>query len=93
VQAVQTEPSRPLKPLLSAADVMALFSRSDRTIRRYVERGHLASVQIGRALFFREEDVRALIAKGLSRRVLARSQAQVGDPAAPADTPGDDPSK
>jgi excisionase family DNA binding protein len=93
VQATQTEPPRPLKPLLSVADVMALFNRSERTIRRWIAKGYLPSVQIGGAVFFREEDVRALIAGRLSRRVLARSQGPVGDPAAPADTPGDDPSK
>ena len=52
----------PLPVLLSVPDVCRLFRRSERAIRDWVRRGHLTPVRIGRSVFFREDDLRAVIA-------------------------------
>jgi hypothetical protein len=57
--------------LLSAAEVAAIFRRSERAIRAWTQRGYLRPVRVGRSLFFREDDVRELIADQLCRGILA----------------------
>lgn len=47
--------------LLSSSDIQALFHRSDRTVRRWVERGLLMPVRMGRSLFFRRADIERII--------------------------------
>lgn len=44
-------------PLLTTADVCAVFGRTPRTIRNWVQAGHLRPVRVGRSVFFRQEDV------------------------------------
>jgi hypothetical protein len=61
-----------LPQLLSCSEVAALFSRSPRTIRRWIQAGHLMPVRIGGALFFSVEDVRRVISGQLSASVLER---------------------
>jgi hypothetical protein len=50
-----------LPGLLSPRDVQVLFNRSARTIRRWVKQDKLDPVCIGRAVYFRESDIRRLI--------------------------------
>lgn len=50
-----------LPALLSAARVAEVFGRSERTIRDWVRAGHLRPVRIGRAVFFRADDIHALL--------------------------------
>ncbi len=60
-----TEPQNTLVPdsfkLLSPGEVQEVFNRSDRTIRRWVERGLLMPVRMGRSLFFRHKDIERII--------------------------------
>ena len=58
-----------LPGLLSVQDVRAVFNRSARTIRRWVKDGKLDPVRIGRAVFFRESDIRRLIEAELQAAV------------------------
>ena len=60
-----SERSQALPGLLAMPDVQAVFGRSPRTIRRWIRRGHLVPVRIGGAVFFRESDIRKLIAGDL----------------------------
>jgi excisionase family DNA binding protein len=62
-----------LPRLLSTAEVAAIFRRSKRTIRNWTQRGYLRPVRVGRSLFFRKDDVRALVADRLCRGTLAIS--------------------
>jgi predicted DNA-binding transcriptional regulator AlpA len=66
----------PLPRLLSVANVAAIFGRSTRTIRSWIRQGYLQPVRIGRVVFFREGDIRALITGRLSRDILVRSPRQ-----------------
>ena len=50
----------PLPHLLSISEVCAIFRRSERTLRAWVARGLLKRVEIGGAVFFRQDDIRAL---------------------------------
>ena len=54
-------PGLAIPPLLSAAEVGAIFNRDPRTIRRWVRLGHLQPMRVGRALFFRADAVRDLV--------------------------------
>ena len=54
----------PLPTLLSSKQVGAVFGRSDRTVRNWVRTGHLRPVRVGRAVFFRAEDIAALLGEG-----------------------------
>jgi excisionase family DNA binding protein len=47
--------------LLSAAQVAQIFGRSKRTIRNWVRAGHLHPVRLGRSVFFRADDIHALL--------------------------------
>jgi predicted site-specific integrase-resolvase len=56
------EDEPPLLPrLLSARQVATIFDRSERTIRSWVRAGHLKPLRVGRAVFFRAEDIAALL--------------------------------
>ncbi len=54
----------PMPVLLSAAQVARIFGRSERTIRNWIRAGHLHPVRIGRAVFFRADDIHALLDAG-----------------------------
>jgi len=56
-----------LSRLLHMQDICVLFDRSERSIRRWIQAGHLTPVRVGGALFFDPEDIHALIAKRLCR--------------------------
>ena len=56
--------------LLSTADIAELFGRTDRTIRRWISRGHLSPVRVGGAVFFHAEDVRRLVSGQISNAIL-----------------------
>ncbi len=47
--------------LLSATQATRIFGRSQRTIRNWVRAGHLRPVRVGRSVFFREDDIHALL--------------------------------
>ena len=51
----------PLPRLLTVAEVCTILRRTDRTLREWVSRGYLISVEIGGAVFFREDAIRALV--------------------------------
>lgn len=53
-----------MQALLATAQVAEVFNRSKRTLRDWVRAGHLRPVRVGRAVFFRADDVRALIEAG-----------------------------
>jgi PPK2 family polyphosphate:nucleotide phosphotransferase len=61
-----------LAPLLSAAEVGAIFRRGARTLRRWADAGHLTPVMVGRSLFFRREDVERLVVQRMTDDALAR---------------------
>ena len=65
----------PITPLLSGAEVEAIFRRDARTVRRWVAAGHLRPVTVGRAVFFRRDDVVRLIAQRMTDAALARLRA------------------
>ena len=50
--------------LLSARQVAEIFGRKERTLRNWVRAGHLRPVRVGRAVFFREADIVALLEAG-----------------------------
>jgi hypothetical protein len=56
--------SEPLPRLLSAAEVAVIFNRSARTIRAWTHAGYLRPVRIGRAVFYRADDIAALLDAG-----------------------------
>lgn len=47
-------------PLIGRRETGAVFNRKPRTISNWVRAGHLHPVRIGRAVFFRREEVEAL---------------------------------
>ena len=53
--------------LLRTADVLAKFPITDRTLRRWVKRGRLPCVRVGRSQFFRAADVLALLEGDISK--------------------------
>ena len=57
-----------LPDLIAVSDVASVFGRSERTIRRWIANGSLPALTIGRSLFIRSDDVRSLIAEGMSRQ-------------------------
>ncbi|MFC7477903.1 helix-turn-helix domain-containing protein [Dankookia sp. GCM10030260] len=79
---------QPLPRLLSAAEVAVVFNRSERAIRAWTQRGYLRPVRVGRSLFFREDDVRALVADQLCRGILAHAPDQADRVAPPPGTLG-----
>ena len=75
--AADTTPSAPdrspaasLPKLLTAAEVAAVFRRSERALRDWVRRGYLAPLRVGRAVYFREEEVRALLGGRMRQAIL-----------------------
>ncbi|WP_338929180.1 helix-turn-helix domain-containing protein (plasmid) [Roseomonas mucosa] len=71
-------PDPSLPKLLTAAEVAAVFRRSERALRDWVRRGHLVPVRIGRAVFFREEEVRALLGGRLRQSLLQARRERSG---------------
>ncbi len=59
--AATTAPPLPDRPLMSTNDVAELFDRSPRTIRQWVQRGLLTPVRVGGAVFFRRDDIDAMV--------------------------------
>ena len=55
-----------LPELLSVSEVARRFRRCERSIRRWCRAGRLVPVRIGRSLFFRSDDIRALLARRIS---------------------------
>ena len=55
----------PLRNVTWAADELGV---SPKTVERYIARGELAVVQLGRSVRVREEDVQALILASLTKR-------------------------
>ena len=55
-------PSMPT--LLTPKQVAEIFGRSERTLRNWVRAGHLRPARVGRAVFFREADIVALLEAG-----------------------------
>ena len=53
-----------LPALMSARQVAQIFGRSERTLRNWVRAGHRRPVRVGRAVFFREADIVALLEAG-----------------------------
>lgn len=51
--------------LLTAAEAAERLAVSPVTVRRWLHRGHIPSVKLGRTLRVREEDVEALVRFGL----------------------------
>jgi excisionase family DNA binding protein len=50
--------------LLSTEQVARIFGRSKRTIRNWIRAGHLHPVRVGRSVFFRANDIHALLDAG-----------------------------
>ncbi|ATR19507.1 hypothetical protein CTJ15_03840 (plasmid) [Roseomonas sp. FDAARGOS_362] len=81
-------PAASLPKLLTAAEVAAVFRRSERALRDWVRRGYLAPLRVGRALYFHEEEVRALLGGRMRQAILeARRERSGGARAARADAP------
>ncbi len=53
-----------LPTLLSTKQVAEIFGRKERTIRNWVRAGHLQPMRLGRSVFFRAEDIVALLETG-----------------------------
>ncbi|WP_145145253.1 helix-turn-helix domain-containing protein, partial [Roseomonas gilardii] len=72
-------PASPLRPkLLTAAEVAAVFRRSERALRDWVRRGYLVPVRVGRSLYFREEEVRALLSGQMRQGLLQVRRERAG---------------
>lgn len=69
------EPAIPT--LLTAAEAQAKLCCSDRTIRRWIARGYLEPVRIGRTLRFRADDIHHLISDRLTNAVLMRARGRM----------------
>ncbi len=48
-------------PLYSVQDICRIFNRSARTVRAWCRAGHLKPVRVGKAVFFRPEDVEEML--------------------------------
>ncbi len=59
-----------LPQLLKIADVAAIFGRDPRTVRRWIARGLLVPVCMGRSRFIRANDVRDIISGEITDRIL-----------------------
>ena len=64
---VTSKPSLPR--LYSVEEVCTIFSRKPRTIRAWCRSGHLNPVRVGKAVFFRAEDIDAIL-NGSSSSIL-----------------------
>jgi excisionase family DNA binding protein len=60
-----------LPTLLTIADVGRMFGRDDRTIRRWIQKGLLPAVRVGRSAFISSDEVRALISAAIDAASLA----------------------
>jgi stage V sporulation protein SpoVS len=68
----QNAPTSTIPEMLSMAEVQAIFGgRSSRTIRRWIKRGYLTPVRVGRSLFFRPDDIRRAVSDELRSAILA----------------------
>ena len=82
-------PAAPLPKLLTAAEVAAVFRRSERALRDWVRRGYLAPLRVGRSLYFHEGEVRALLGGRMRQAILeSRRDRSGGTREARADAPG-----
>ncbi len=61
-------PNRSSVQLFTAQEVCQLCNRSDRTIRKWRQLGRLRPVRIGRTLFYRVEDIKAILDEQISIR-------------------------
>ena len=61
-----------LPSLMSVTEVSAVFDRRERTIRRWISRGLLQPVRVGRSVFIRVDDVRDIISCRITERILNR---------------------
>ena len=59
-----------LPALLTTAEVAAMFRRQDRTIRRWISTGRLVPVRVGRAVFFRADDIRRMVSTQMTDAIL-----------------------
>lgn len=57
----QDTPLSSVSALMTVQEVALIFRRSDRTIRTWVRDGRLRPIRVGRSVFFRREDVEALL--------------------------------
>ncbi|MDT8351884.1 helix-turn-helix domain-containing protein [Roseomonas mucosa] len=82
-------PAATMPRLLTAAEVAAVFRRSERALRDWVRRGYLAPLRVGRAVYFHEEEVRALLGGRMRQAILeSRRDRSGGTREARADAPG-----
>ena len=51
----------PLPRLYSVEDVCRIFDRSSRTIRAWCRAGHLSPIRVGKAVFFKTEDIDTIL--------------------------------
>jgi excisionase family DNA binding protein len=63
------DPAEPLPTLMTPAQVADTFGRSSATIHRWLARGHLSPIRVGRSVFIAQEEVRALIRQQLVARI------------------------
>jgi len=68
-----------LPQLMTYAEAGDYLRRRPRTIRRWVAEGALAPVTIGRAKYFRRDDIRALVARDMAARVRAKAEKDAVD--------------
>ena len=66
-----------------------MFRRSERALRDWVRRGYLAPLRVGRAVYFHEEEVRALLGGRMRQAILeARRDRSGGTREGRANAPG-----
>jgi excisionase family DNA binding protein len=72
VASLETASQRPepIPEFAAVGDIATLFGRSERTIRRWIGRGHLPALRVGRSIFIRGDDVAVLIADGIEATAL-----------------------
>ena len=66
-----------------------MFRRSERALRDWVRRGYLAPLRVGRAVYFHEEEVLALLGGRMRQAILESQRERSGSTReARADAPG-----
>lgn len=63
-----------LPELMSITDVAKHFGRTPRTLREWERRGYLVPVRVGRSVYYRCDDVFALISNGLRQQIFASAR-------------------